>query len=132
MTYDVIGDDVMVKSNRSNKIARAVIYGSEVSWSEVYKIRICSQFITAKSCHFLVNISKIPKNPSSKGAHDSAPYIATISSNLFYMSLGLAGKIKARRNEDLKPSTVVIDEIEDRNQTKNYKWVIIFNFKQFS
>ena len=37
------------------------------------------------------------------------------------MSSGLAKDIIARRDEDLKPSTVVIDEIEDRNQTKNYK-----------
>ena len=37
------------------------------------------------------------------------------------MSSGLAKDIIARRDEDLKPSTVVIDEIEDRNQTNNYK-----------
>ena len=60
-TCDVIGHDVMVKPDISNERARAVLYNIKVSWSKLYLIRICSQFISAKYCHFLAKISKRPK-----------------------------------------------------------------------
>ena len=60
-TCDVIGHDVMVEPDISNERARAVLYDIKVSWSKLYYIRICSQFISAKYCHFLAKISKRPK-----------------------------------------------------------------------
>ena len=80
-TCDVIGHDVMVEPDISNERARAVLYDIKVSWSKLYWIRICSQFISAKYCHFLAKISKRPKI-SRKRAEDGT--LKNFRSTTFY------------------------------------------------
>ena len=60
-TCDVIGHDVMVESDIPNERTWAELYGSEVSLSKRYWIRICSRLIAAKSCQFLAKSRKTPR-----------------------------------------------------------------------
>ena len=56
-----------VKLDILNERAGAELFRSEVSWSKIYQIGICS--FEAQFCHFLAQIWEKSNNPS-RGAHD--------------------------------------------------------------
>ena len=57
----------LVKLDILNERAGAELFRSEVSWSKIYQIGICS--FEAQFCHFLAQIWEKSNNPS-RGAHD--------------------------------------------------------------